>query len=597
MTVIDRPDTGQEAFGREQFRAEGAGLLEGLAECGNLGQARQRLLANLNAVFTYHWDPERSTPSHARIRSRDCGRALRTMLEPRSEQRSGFSLAKALWDVAAGWPRPDLGEGFFADLIHLVRGLECRSPFHLLQDARPYDGLSGREAALARSDELDALWQRVEAGMARYSDGLDETVVARRRRRRQQVLAALGGSESDWDDWRWQVAHAFRDERGLGQAVRLSADEAVAIRLAVEHGLPFAVTPYYAALMDDEGDADRAVRAQVIPPDDYVRALSESGRAACDFMREADTSPADRVTRRYPGIAILKPCLACPQVCVYCQRNWELAASAQEEGAGPDGIAAGLDYIRQHRSIREVLVTGGDPLLLDDQALFDVLDRLAEIDHVDLIRIGTRTPVVMPMRITEEVARRLGGLRRLGRRDLAVVTHVEHPYEITPELAEAVDRLRRQGLGVYNQQVYTFYVSRRFETAALRMLLRRVGIDPYYSFAPKAKPETRSYRVPIARILQERREEARLLPGLRRTDEPVYNVPGLGKNHLRAAQHRDLLCIRGDGARMYEFHAWEKNVVRRASHISADVPILDYLRRLAEIGEDPAEYQSIWYYF
>jgi lysine 2,3-aminomutase len=203
----------------------------------------------------------------------------------------------------------------------------------------------------------------------------------------------------------------------------------------------------------------------------------------------------------------------------------------------------------------------------------------------------------MPMRITDSLANMLGSIRRPGYREVCVVTHVEHPYEVTPDLVAAVDRLRRRGISVYNQLVYTFYVSRRFEAAHLRLLLRRAGIDPYYTFVPKGKEETRSYRVPIARILQEQKEEARLLPGTRRTDETVYNLPGLGKNYLRAIQHRDIISILPDGSRVYVYHPWEKNVTRCNAYVGADVPILDYLDRLSRIGEDTDDYKSIWYYF
>jgi len=161
----------------------------------------------------------------------------------------------------------------------------------------------------------------------------------------------------------------------------------------------------------------------------------------------------------------------------------------------------------------------------------------------------------------------------------------------------AVDRLRRAGIPVYNQLVYTFHVSRRFEATLLRRLLRRAGIDPYYTFSAKGKEETAEYRVPVARLLQEQKEEARILPGLARTDECVVNVPGLGKNHLRALQHRDLLGIRADGARLYEFHPWEKNIALQSSYVAEDVPILTYLRRLADLGERPEEYESIWHYY
>jgi lysine 2,3-aminomutase len=205
--------------------------------------------------------------------------------------------------------------------------------------------------------------------------------------------------------------------------------------------------------------------------------------------------------------------------------------------------------------------------------------------------------VTLPFRITERLAGILAECRIPGQRDICVVTHVEHPYEVTPELVTAVTRLVERGIDVYNQLVYTFYVSRRFEAASLRMLLRRVGIEPYYTFVPKGKDEMHAYRVPIARVMQEQKEEARLLPGTRRTDEPVYNLPGLGKNYIRAVQHRDLISIRPDGARVYEFHPWEKNVVQSKAYIGTDVPILEYLQRLESAGEDAREYQSIWYYY
>jgi lysine 2,3-aminomutase len=204
------------------------------------------------------------------------------------------------------------------------------------------------------------------------------------------------------------------------------------------------------------------------------------------------------------------------------------------------------------------------------------------------------------MRFTEELCDRLAGYREAGRREVALVTHVQSPLEVTPELVSAVERLRRRGLPVYNQLVFTFFTSRRFEAAALRRLLRRVGIDPYYTFNTKGKEETRAYRVPIARLLQEQKEEARLMPGMARTDEAVYNVPGMGKNYLRARQHRNVLSILPNGARVYEYHPWDKNVSGAGpleSYVSADVPILDYLEQLEQIGEDVSDYRTIWYYY
>jgi lysine 2,3-aminomutase len=399
------------------------------------------------------------------------------------------------------------------------------------------------------------------------------------------------------------MSSVITDPEVLGHAVPLRPEELAAARAARDAGLPFGVTPYYASLMDEDPGAgrDRAVRAQVLPPESYVRLMAERRAdpgCSLDFMREGDTSPVDLITRRYPAIAILKPFNTCPQICVYCQRNWEIREAMAPAALAPaEKIAEACRWLEERPAIREVLVTGGDPLAMEDELVEAVLGRLAGIVHLDLIRVGTRVPVTVPMRITERLADFLGSLRRPGRREVCLVTHVQHPYEITPELVAAVDRLRRRGVGVYNQLVYTFHVSRRFEAARLRLLLRRSGIDPYYTFVPKGKEETGDYRVPLARLLQEQKEEARLLPGTRRTDEAVYNVPGLGKTYLRAFQHRDLLAIMPDGSRVYEFHPWEKNISPRRTYVGQDVPVLEYLERLEAAGEEPADYSSIWYYF
>jgi lysine 2,3-aminomutase len=263
-----------------------------------------------------------------------------------------------------------------------------------------------------------------------------------------------------------------------------------------------------------------------------------------------------------------------------------------------DKIEEAVHWIGRHPAIHEVLITGGDPFLLGDEDVERLLDLVAALPAVRRIRIGTRTPVTLPMRITEELAALLGSYREPISREVCLVTHVQHPYEVNPELAAACERLRMQGIPIYNQLVYTFYVSRRFEAALLKCLLRRVGIDPYYTFLPKGKAETDDYRVPLSRLLQEEAEEARLMPGVTRTDEAVYNVPRLGKNYLRATQHRDLLTIKPDGTRIYEFHPWEKNIVSQQSYVGEVVPILKYLERLSrETGDDPRDYESIWYYF
>jgi lysine 2,3-aminomutase len=600
---MSNPGSLADRFTREEFEGQAAELLGALDGTASLEEARRTLFETVGRLQFERSADAASLTQTQLIRARDCANALRGMLLPRSAKVSGFDLAQALWDLRLGRPREDLGPGFFAEMIHAVKGLLGRQPAIALEENDLFTESSGRAAAVRRSAELDELWGRVERYISRYASGLDEESRRRRAARRARVLESLGGSEQDWSDWRWQRRNVLQSSERLGRAAALSAEQRELIDRARAGRLPFGVTPYYASLMDDDPEAgrDRAIRAQVLPTARYVEQMVErrgDRGEAFDFMREHDTSPVDLITRRYPAIVILKPFNSCPQICTYCQRNWEIDDLSGCRDAGPEKqIDRAIAWIEEHPAIREVLVTGGDPLTLDDDRLEPILDRLAKVPHVDMIRIGTRTPVTMPMRISERLAGMLGRLRETGRRDVALVTHFEHVYEVTEEVVAAVDRLKRQGVSVYNQHVYSFFVSRRFEAVALRMLLRRVGIDPYYTFVPKGKEEMADYLVPIARLLQERKEEARLLPGIRRTDEPVYNVPRLGKNHVRAMQHRDLLAIRGDGARIYEFHPWEKNIVERAPFVAIEPPILGYLERLAEYGEDPEEYLSIWYYY
>ena len=556
-----------------------------------------------NMMFEAFDDYDALTVS-SMIRVRDCAKVMVRMMTRRSEDKVKFSVAQAIMDIAHGKERPDLAPAFFAEMLYLFRGLQGRGPGLSLADLHIIPvGYQGREAAVERSIQLDELSAAVKLRTEKYVSGLDSESVKKREQRRKRILEEFGKSEESWLDWRWQIDHILRDAEPISKMLTLSEEEREAISITRKNSIPFGITPYYLSLMDDDLDAgrDRAIRAQVIPPKSYVEIITEEKKfgVCMDFMLESDTSPIDLITRRYPAICIFKPYNSCPQICVYCQRNWEIEDAMEPGAMAPeDQLEAAVNWIREHPSIHEVLITGGDPLALEDEAFEKILGKIADIPSVERIRIGTRTLVTVPMRFTDELVDILAKYRRPGKRQIAVVTHVQSIYEITPEMVDAVDRLRKKGISVYNQLVFTFFVSRRFEAANLRRLLTLIGIDPYYTFNTKGKEETREYRVPIARLLQEQKEEARLLPGLSRTDESVYNVPGLGKNYLKATIHRDLISVLPDGSRLYEFHPWEKNISNiTKTHLSEDVPILDYLVRLDDIGEDISEYETIWYYY
>jgi lysine 2,3-aminomutase len=283
---------------------------------------------------------------------------------------------------------------------------------------------------------------------------------------------------------------------------------------------------------------------------------------------------------------------------VYCQRNWEIEDVFSRAAILPKPkIQKALDWIADTPEINEVLITGGDPFLLSNERLENLLFKLSRMDHIQRIRIGTRTLMTLPQRITDTLVKDINHFHIPGKRELLIVSHFEHPYEITPQSVEAVQKFRRYGIEVYNQLVYTFFNSRKFEAAALRNQLRLIGVTPYYTFNTKGKEETDDYRVPIPRLLQEQKEEARLMPGTVRTDEIVFNVPGLGKNYLRALQHHDVISICPDGCRVYEFHPWEKKLALADTYVYTDVSIHSYLQKLKSIGENISDYKTIWYYY
>lgn len=565
---------------------------------------RENLLNHIHSLFIEKYSVEDpSLHDLDRVIIRDCANVLRNILLRRSEKLSKFSVLSALVASLKN-ESDDLSPAFWADICHLIDGVEGNIRLHetVNFEFTHDNALSGRKAAILRSRELDKLELYMSETMNRYESGLSDESIKRRKVTKKKILQKLSSTLSQWNDWKWQIRHIAKDAKKLSQIAVLSESETRRVDESCKAGIPFGVTPYYASLfdIDNSGKRDSAVRAQVIPPFSYIHAFNDTSNDhfVSDFMLEQDTSPVDHITRRYTSILIFKPYNACPQVCVYCQRNWEIEGPmAPGAMAKEKEMRNAVQWIADHPSIKEVLITGGDPLVMADSRIKSLLDAVSNVSHVERIRIGTRTPVTLPMRFTPELCKLLGSYRIPGKREICVVTHIQHPYELTEELVKAVDRLKRNGISVYNQMVFTFFSSRRFEASYLRRLLRLCGVDPYYTFYPKGKEETIDYRVPIARLLQEQKEESRLLPGLARTDEPVYNVPGLGKNHLNAWQHRDLISINKDGSRIYEFHPWEKKIADQKTYIGSDIPILDYLRRLEDIGENSEDYKSIWYYF
>jgi lysine 2,3-aminomutase len=536
-----------------------------------------------------------------RNNAKECIRVLKNVIRTESERIAHFSALNVLFNIAKrkSGSLDHVTEGFLLEFIHLLNGINGRSGCYLTEGFNEED-LDHNVRSRSRSVQLDTYSIRMNGYFKRFDTGLDKDVIRKRSKNVKVILDHFGASYLLWNDHKWHLNNVITDLDAVSSIVSLSREEAEGLRYAERNDIPFQITPYYLSLFDRQGrsEMDRAIRAQVLPSVDYCKTIvsQRDCEEDMDFMGEKWTSPIEGITRRYPQILILKPYDSCPQICVYCQRNWEIKRIG-EGSITKRKMEKAIKWIEDNQAISEVLVTGGDPLTLGDAYMDWILSRLSGIDHVERIRIGTRVPVTLPFRINRELTKILSRYHDPGTRELCFVTHFEHPTEVTPDSVKAISQLRKWGMSVYNQQVFTYYNSRRFESALLRKVLKLSGVDPYYMFNTKGKEETKDFRVPIARIEQERKEEARLLPGIVRTDEPVFNVPRLGKSHLRAWQDHEVIMIMPDGKRAYRFYPWESMLAICETYTYIDVPIRDYLMRLKADGEPVDEFRSIFYYF
>jgi lysine 2,3-aminomutase len=603
----------------EKLWRENPEIFKLLKKCEDLEEARKKLFKFSKDLEWKYREGKEVLHKLEYATALEAIKVFNNLISLRNEKIAGFSTLNYFWSFAKDNQEiiEEISEGFLEEFIHLFKAMKGKADISSgwLRPLLEKDGvkildftkIKGREAGISRSNYLDKLYEKVHNFIDRYPSGCDDKLIKEREENRQKILDYFGATINDWNDYYWHLKHIFQDKddlENLKKLVPLTEEDIKAIEMAIENKIPFGITPYYLSLFEfsrSDRKNDYQVRSQVIPPIHYVTLMKEHRKERSyyfDFMGEHDTSPEELITRRYPMISILKPYDTCPQICVYCQRNWEITGPMMPEGmVSKEALDKALDWFAEHTSMRDVLITGGDPLALNDDRIKYIMDRLCQMEHVVNIRWGTRTPVTVPMRITDKLAKLIGSYIEPGKRNVCIVTHIESSSEVTPELAEAVMKFRKQGIYVYNQLVYTLETSRRFQNVAARIAMKKAGVDPYYTFYPKGKEETEDYLVPVARLWQERKEEARLIPGIFRTDEPVFNVPRLGKNHVRAWQDRELIALNKEGRRIYLWHPWEKGIASVEPYVYKDLPIYKYLQKLAKRGEDIEEYKSIWYYY
>ena len=297
----------------------------------------------------------------------------------------------------------------------------------------------------------------------------------------------------EWQDWKWQIRHSVRDAENLSRMIRLSPDEQAALHQA-DGALPFRVTPYYLSLLDPD-DPAQPLRRTVVP------VTQERLRAPCeadDPLGEDADSPVRGLVHRYPDRVLFLLTDHCAMYCRYCTRTRMVGRGA--DLCPPDRRAweAALGYIASTPSVRDVLLSGGDPLTLPDEALEWLLSRLCAIPHVEMVRIGTKAPVVLPQRVTSGLARMLKRFHPLW-----MSIHFTHPEELTQEVHRACGRLADAGIPLGSQTVLLAGVND--DVAVMKELVQglvRMRVRPYYLYQCDPIPGSAHFRTPVSKGLE-----------------------------------------------------------------------------------------------
>lgn len=295
-------------------------------------------------------------------------------------------------------------------------------------------------------------------------------------------------SEKKWNDWHWQMKNRITTVEELEKVINLKAIETKGITKSLGR-LRMAITPYYASLMDPD-DPKCPVRKQAVP---ISMELQECRHDMEDPLSEDVDSPVPGLTHRYPDRVLLLVTDQCSMYCRHCTRR--RFAGTHDRARDRKDLDKAIDYINNTPQIRDVILSGGDSLLISDDRIEYVLWRLRRIKHVQIIRIGTRTPVVMPMRIDKELCRIIKKYH-----PVYVNTHFNHPMEITPEARKACELLTDNGIPLGNQTVLLKGVNDcPYTIKELVHKLLMIRVKPYYLYQCDLSPGIEHFRTSIYR--------------------------------------------------------------------------------------------------
>ena len=298
-------------------------------------------------------------------------------------------------------------------------------------------------------------------------------------------------TDEQWNNWHWQVQNRIETLEQLKKYIKLTTEEENGVKESLKT-LRMAITPYYLSLID-QSNPNCPVRKQAIPTH------AETHHSAADLLdplHEDGDSPAPGLTHRYPDRVLLLVTDMCSMYCRHCTRR--RFAGQTDSSSSQDDISKAIDYIARTPQVRDVLLSGGDALMISDSRLESIISRLREIPHVEIIRIGTRTPVVCPQRITDDLVNMLKKYHPIW-----LNTHFNHPQEVTEESIAACERMANAGIPLGNQSVLLRGVNDCVPTMKkLVHQLVKMRVRPYYIYQCDLSMGLEHFRTPVSKGIE-----------------------------------------------------------------------------------------------
>jgi lysine 2,3-aminomutase len=298
-------------------------------------------------------------------------------------------------------------------------------------------------------------------------------------------------TSKDWNNWQWQLKNSFTGLQSLSRVLQLTENE-IRPRPGYHDNLPLRITPYYASLLDPY-DSKQALRRSMVPVlDEFLVSPGE----ASDPLSEGDDSVVPNLVHRYPDRVLFLVTGFCASYCRYCTRSHMVASKKCHQGI--HAWLPAIKYIREHEEIRDVLISGGDALTMSDKSIDFLLQSLRSIPHVEIIRIGTKVPMVLPQRINRSLVNMLKKYH-----PLFISVHATHPDELTPESSQALQRLANAGIPLGSQTVLLKGINDSVPVMkSLMHELLKNRVRPYYLYQCDPILGSAHFRTSVAKGLE-----------------------------------------------------------------------------------------------